>query len=151
MKEHPRYKGYYVTESGDIISNVYKSRNRKLKPANKNGRACVSIYFDGGKIQTQVSRIVAETYLDNFTQDCVVMHLDNDPFNNHVSNLKCGDQSENIKQCVSDGRYQKRYTDPSKIENIKYGKSIGLTIKQISEKYGYPYSTVCDIIRREKI
>lgn len=148
-KEHPRYKGYFVSNTGRVISNVYKSRDREKKPTNRNGRLVLTIYNNGPVIQTQLSRLVAETFLSDFTIDCVVMHLDNNPLNNNLSNLKCGNQSENIKQCVADGRYTKRTVSAEKLTNIKTGLLKGLTKKQISETFNYPYSTVCDIIRRE--
>ena len=33
------------------------------------------------------------------------MHLDNNPANNNLDNLKCGTQSENMQQCVRDNRF----------------------------------------------
>ena len=53
-----------------------------------------------------IHRLVAETFLENDDPEnkTVVMHLDNDTMNNHVSNLKWGTQSENLQQAVRDGR-----------------------------------------------
>lgn len=151
-KQHPRYKGYTISNTGRVISNIYKSRNRELKTSIKCGRACVTIYFgDGGNIMTQISRLVAETFLEEFTPECKVLHLDNNPLNNIVSNLKCGTQKENIQQCISDGRYVKRVTNQEKLSNIKESLENGLGRREISDKYGYPYSTICDIIRRYKL
>jgi hypothetical protein len=61
----------------------------------------------------RVHRLVALTYLPNPKNYLVVRHLDNNPLNNHVSNLDWCTQSTNIKQSYYDGRsevseYQKK-------------------------------------------
>lgn len=49
-------------------------------------------------------RLVALTFIPNPDNLPVVMHLDNDPTNNNVTNLKWGTVQENNKQCVRDWR-----------------------------------------------
>jgi hypothetical protein len=150
--EHPRYKGYIVSNYGRIMTNLYRSSNRIIKIQCKNGRSTIGLTHKGARISTvQVSRLVAECFLPDFTNDCVVLHLDNNPLNNMVQNLKCGTQSDNIKQCVSENRHHKRKVDEQKMSNIKKSIEDGLSRKQISEKYGYPFSTICDIIRKNNI
>lgn len=151
--EHPRYKGYIISNYGRVMTNLYRSSSRIMKIQYKNGRSTIGVTHNGKRISTvQVSRLVAECFLPDFTNECVVLHLDNNPSNNIVSNLKCGTQSENIKQCVSEGRHSGgRRIDEKKIFNIKNSLDYGLTISQISEKYSYPFSTVCAIIRRKKL
>jgi len=65
----------------------------------------VTLYKNKKTKRARVHRLVAETFLDNFTASCVVMHLDNNTTNNNVNNLKCGTQSENMQQCVRDKRF----------------------------------------------
>ena len=150
--KHPRYDGYSVSNYGRIMTDLYRSSSRIIKIQHKGGRATIGLTYEGRRISTvQVSRLVAECFLPDFTKDCVVLHLDNDPLNNMVQNLKCGTQSENIRQCVSEGRHHKRKVDEQKMNNIKKSIESGLSRKQISEKYGYPFSTICDIIRRKNL
>jgi hypothetical protein len=52
----------------------------------------------------RVNRLVALTYIPNPNNLPIVLHLDNDPFNNHVSNLKWGTQKDNIRQAHAEGR-----------------------------------------------
>lgn len=52
----------------------------------------------------QVSRLVATVYLPNPNNLPVVMHLDDNPNHNHVSNLKWATQSENIQSAYDKGR-----------------------------------------------
>ena len=57
-----------------------------------------------GTVSDNNSILIKQTFLDNYSEDCLVMHLDNNPANNNVNNLKCGTQSENMQQCVKDNR-----------------------------------------------
>jgi hypothetical protein len=53
-----------------------------------------------------VHRLVCETFNPNPNNLPVVLHLDNDPTNNHFTNLKWGTQSENILQCSRERRHR---------------------------------------------
>ena len=58
-----------------------------------------------GKVyKYQVSRLVAIAHIPNPENKPLVMHLDNNPQNNHFSNLKWGTQSENMQQMVAENR-----------------------------------------------
>lgn len=47
--------------------------------------------------------LVANNFLDNNNNYPVIMHIDNDKENNHVSNLKFGTYKENIQSAYDDG------------------------------------------------
>ena len=87
---------------------------------------------------------MAKQFIPNPNNLPVVMHKDNDPLNNHVSNLKWGTQSENIQQAFNDGRKISPMIG-RKGSNIKYevfntetGDSIdNLTRTEVSELIGY--------------
>lgn len=51
-------------------------------------------------------RIVCETFNPNPHDYPIVLHIDNNPHNNHYTNLKWGTQSENILQCSHEGRHR---------------------------------------------
>lgn len=53
----------------------------------------------------QVSRLVALAWVPNPDNKPFVCHRDNNPKNNFYKNLYWGTQSENIQQCVKDGRH----------------------------------------------
>ena len=152
-KVHPRFTEYEVSNFGRIKTNRYKSSGKimriQYKMSGDQKRAFVNMTLDKNSkaINVQISRAVAETFLPDFTTECVVMHLDNNPLNNRVDNLRCGTQSENILQCIRDGRYKKRRVCPVKLANITQALGNNLSRKQISDTYDYPYSTVCDIVR----
>ena len=103
MKEVAGFNKYKINESGVII--------------NKNGHVMRSAQSNSGYLRVvleendsthrkneSVHRLVAKTFIPNPDNLPVVMHLDNDPLNNHVSNLQWGTQSKNIKQAFKEGR-----------------------------------------------
>ena len=51
-----------------------------------------------------IHRLVAETFIPNPDNLPIVMHIDNDPFNNHISNLRWGTQEENVQQSIIERR-----------------------------------------------
>lgn len=94
----PGYPGYHVTKSGLVYSNKRGTwRIRKTSVSNTN-RLRVRI----NNKWFQVSRLVAEIHMPNPNNLPVVMHLDNNPLNNNVENLKWGTQSDNIQQAYTE-------------------------------------------------
>lgn len=107
MKDITGYEGYKINENGVIIN----KKGHVMRPAiNKNGyfRIALETYDENGKLlkrtNESVHRLVAKTFLDNPDNLPLVMHKDNDTLHNHVSNLKWGTASENIKQAFDEGR-----------------------------------------------
>ena len=104
MKDIPGYGGkYQINESGVIV--------------NDNGHTMRTAVGNTGYLRTSleepnnihrknefIHRLVAQTFIPNPDNLPVVMHLDNDKLNNHVSNLKWGTQSDNVQQAINDGR-----------------------------------------------
>jgi hypothetical protein len=67
-------------------------------------RLMVNLYYTTGKFKTkQVSRLVME-HFGGYDENLLVLHNDNDTFNNHISNLRMGTYSDNNKQAWDDGR-----------------------------------------------
>lgn len=52
----------------------------------------------------RVHRLVAQTFIPNPDNLPIVLHLDNDPSNNNLDNLKWGTKKENTKQMWNDWR-----------------------------------------------
>jgi len=104
------YEGKYkINECGNIIN---KQGHPMRTAMSNNGYLRVALgEKDGESSKTDrknelVHRLVAETFIENDdpVNKNIVMHLDNDRLNNHVSNLRWGTQSENIQQAFKENR-----------------------------------------------
>ncbi len=90
----------------DVLGRTRKIKGVQLKPQSCSfGYQRVELY---GKSHA-VHILVAQTFVEPF-QGEVVMHLDHNPANNDVSNLKWGTQIENVRATVEAGRYANRNT-----------------------------------------
>jgi len=108
MKVIEGYKKYAVSEDGKIFSLDYRRTGevRELSPATVGGGYNqVSFYKDGKKKKFYVHRLVAEAYLQDYDPDLQVDHIDRDPTNNHVSNLRMVTPSQNNQNNNAKGIY----------------------------------------------
>ena len=104
MKDLKGYEGKYkINESGIIIN----KKGHVMRTAKSNSgylRVALEVKDSSERKNESIHRMVASTFLENPNNLPVVLHKDNDPLNNHVSNLQWGTQSENIQQAFREGR-----------------------------------------------
>ena len=120
MKDNIKgFPGYFISREGLLYSrydnkgrltpNTWKLRKGTIR---KNGLPYIvygfCLRFKRIKCQKYAHRLVAETYIPNPDNLPVVMHLDNNPQNNNVENLKWGTTLENNQQCSTEGRHVSR-------------------------------------------
>ena len=87
-KEIPRFEGKYFC---DISGNIY-NKHRQLKPFTYNG----SYYrINLNKKKYAVHRLVAETFLENPDNKPYVDHINRNPYDNRLENLRWVTGSEN--------------------------------------------------------
>ena len=101
---------YYITKEGILY---FKTLNKgwvkkpfRLLESKKRKKYTQSLLNDEGKyVYGYLHRLVALAWVKNPNPDIydIVMHLDNNPENNHYKNLKWGTQSQNILQAYRDG------------------------------------------------
>lgn len=107
MKDNiPNLPGYHITEDGKLFSRksgVWKERKGEI-PYPRNSKYPGRLQYWIGNRWYKASRLVALVYCPNPNNYPIVMHLDNDPTNNHYTNLKWGTYSMNNKQCSDEGR-----------------------------------------------
>ena len=91
---------YHITEDGRVFN---KRTNKELKFAKDNKGYLRARLFTptsnhpDGRKPFKLHRLVAMCYLDNYSEDLQVNHLDGDKTNNHYSNLEMVTNSENVK------------------------------------------------------
>lgn len=115
-------EGYYITTTGVVLSR-WKTRGRKvgkgvekylsdtmraLKPhKDKRGYARVALYLDGVSKTYQVHRLVLETFIGPCPEGMECLHIDGNPENNDISNLRWGTHYENVQDAKRHGTYQR--------------------------------------------
>lgn len=92
---------YYCDENGNIFSDFSQKILKPLvrKYPNKKNYYYVDINLGEGQKHVNIHRIVYETWIGSVPSSAQINHKDDNSLNNHYSNLYCGDQKENIKDC----------------------------------------------------
>lgn len=157
MKSIPGFLGYQITEWGTVYSfRGYRGKVEKMGRVlrgkiNGHGRAKVTLLdVNGDKKQFHISRLVALTYIPNPNNYPIVMHRDNNPLNNHYTNLKWGTLSQNTQQAWDEGRHKGN----TKL-NMEWRLSIyrrymegGITKSQVAKEFGLSKSWTGQIIKQ---
>ena len=124
-KDIPGYEGLYqastagrvrtcegkTTSSARFKVRVWKQRIMKQKiTANSKGRKdCRVELWKNGKHKTYlVSRLVAMTWCNGYSDQLTVNHIDGNPLNNSYLNLEWVSKTENIKHGFENGLYHKQ-------------------------------------------
>lgn len=104
MKECEGFKGYFVTENGEVFSTV---TNKFLKQKERDdGYFTVHIKNIYGEYKTvRVHRLVAKAYIDNPENKAEVNHKDCNKSNNCVDNLEWVTSKENKAHAISNNLY----------------------------------------------
>ncbi len=103
------------------VSNIGRVRNantgRILKPKiMKNGYHMIGLYKDGKQKYFLIHRLVAQEFIDNSNNKLCVDHIDNDPSNNCINNLRWCSKKENA------GNSLKQQNTSSKFKGVYWFK-----------------------------
>lgn len=137
------FDGYEVSDRGRVRSYhkpigygggtcVDFNSNPKIltqTPVGKLNHMRVTLYGDK-RVSLLVHRLVAEAFIPNPNNYPIVRHMNNNPSDNRVSNLKWGTQSDNVGDSVKQGRmnyegmitYNNGRKTPIKAINITTGE-----------------------------
>lgn len=103
-REVPSSPGYYVSDQG----NVRGLRGRILAGAYavRGGYRMVSVGRDRSKSRLRmVHHLVLEAFVGPKPEGMVTRHLNGDPLDNSLVNLRYGTQAENIRDMIEHGRH----------------------------------------------
>lgn len=110
QKQKILIEGQETNYSIDTDGNVYNDKfNRILKGTDKrNEYLSVQLTINGKPKTLMVHRLVAETFLPNPNNCCVVDHIDRNKYNNKLENLRWVDQEVNLQNRELKGRKQSK-------------------------------------------
>lgn len=118
MKEEFKYikesnKEYSIGNNGTVINNL---KNKIIIPHINMGYYRVSININKKLISERIHRLVAKHFVENSNPkeyNCV-HHIDNNPFNNHYTNLQWCTNSFNVKEML-----ERRHLQNKEVVNFK--------------------------------
>jgi len=118
FKKIKGFENYSINEDGVII-NTKTNRIMRVR-LNNRGYMDVSLTNNKKSKTLLIHRIVAMTFIDNYSEDLQVNHIDGDRQNNNVNNLECLTQQENLKHSIN--RRKSKNGNISKIKILKLYK-----------------------------
>jgi uncharacterized HNH endonuclease L245 len=122
-KTVPIFDGRYkINENGDLY-NSYSNRFIKGHPTG-NGYLMAEFRVNGVRERFLLHRLVATLFIPNPNNYPIVLHLDNNPKNCNVSNLKWGTYSENNAQAIRDGLNKVPRPDNRKMYEVYHPDSM---------------------------
>lgn len=138
VKSVARY--VYVNHGTD---NYRKLREVIMQPSIINGKYWHVIFKVNGNIKHKtVHRLVAQHFIPNPDNLPVINHLDNNGFNNHVSNLEWTTVKGNTQHAIAIGALKLKGEDNPM---AKYDKALVLKIR---EMYDVDKIRICNIARQ---
>ena len=101
VKSHP---GYWVSNSGRVLS---EKTNKFLKPAVycKAGLLSVALLRDGVQKSFSVHRLVLDAFVGPRPEGMECRHLNGNPKDNSLGNLKWGTPKENSEDAIAHGTW----------------------------------------------
>lgn len=140
MKDIPWYEWLYaITEEGRVWIHENKRwpywliHKAKFKKPDMARYLRLILWKDWEMKNCSVSRLVAITYIPNPNNLPVVRHLDNNKYNNHVSNLEWCTQKTNVRQAWDDGLC--KLTEEQKENNRQRGKQKAKKVMQLTKEW----------------
>lgn len=158
-KDIKNHKGLYkISNYGNIKSFIYwnGTNERILKQSiTTRGYCCVILHRKNKKKWTYIHRLVLETFIGPCPKGMQCRHLDGNPSNNKLSNLKWGTSSENTLDSIKHGTRNQpdncgiengraKLTD-IQIKEIKHLLTSGISQTQIAKQFHVDPSTICNI------
>lgn len=152
----PGHPGYAATSDGRIIS--YRSgKRRELRPSCDARYGHRPIELGAGN-RGYVHRLMLETFVGPCPPGMECRHLDGNPANNHIENLRWGTRKENIHDAMKHGTHycKKQNGELSRFAKLKeldvrwirYLRKAGIHVKDLAEVYGVSKGCIWDIVSR---
>jgi transposase len=133
------------------LGNVRNWQNKKPRKFSKNPGGYLSVYDNQDKKSYRLHRMVAELFVDGFSEKLVVNHVDGNKTNNHFKNLEWVTSSENTIHAYETGLKSKGSStkwatlDESAVVEIKEAILSGVPAQRLAEKYQVSPGTISNL------
>ena len=149
------FPGYHITREGKLYN-----KGHPVKTFFHKGYERTKLRNNKVSKNVKIHRLVAEAYIPNPNNLPVVMHLDDNPLNNRLENLKWGTQKDNVNDSIINGKHSMPpygsglnsprsllSNNPRKQRRIHRLFSLGYTYKEIGRKVRLSPKVVSRFIR----
>lgn len=145
MKDINNYLGYKITKNGDVYSFKKKGGNGRLSKKGfllcttetKGGYLLVELHQNGISRKFTVHSLVLETFQCKRPSGMVARHLDGNPKNNNILNLRWGTLDQNIEDFMLHGK-----TIGENNPNAKISNEVALRIIEIRNREHLSYAKI---------
>lgn len=160
-KDIPTHIGYYQVSDSGQIKRIKSGKStvvgKILQPGvDRLGYSFVILSMEGIKTQMYIHKLVMQAFVGDCPDGYEVRHMDGNPSNNNLNNLRYGTHSQNMldKNKHSTGNRGEKHgnaklTD-NDVRNIKLLVAEGNTQRKIAELFSIHPSTVSRIINRRR-
>ncbi len=146
-KEIPSHPNYEASNTGFIR---HKKKQNVLISRSSDNRhyQVLSIHTDGKKYTKKVARLVWEAF-NGCPCGLTIDHIDRNPLNNHIDNLRCVSNYVNCQNRLNSGIKNKyNITDEMKRDIITSYIDGELSTWKLSYKYNIPFNYLTTVIKR---
>lgn len=145
---------YFVSSEGQVFS-MHRGVLRPIRLGERGEYLKFTIFESGRKTTKRVHKAVAETFLGPAPRaDSVVRHLNGNPHDNRVENLRWGTPAENGADMVAHGRSAKgvrgntHKLNPAAVLEIRAAAQTGEKYDDIAARYGVGRWTIQRVVNR---
>lgn len=145
--EIPSHPNYEASNTG-LIRNKKKQTILRTKSNDNRYYQVISIITEGKKYTKRVARLVWEAF-HGYSCPETIDHIDRNPLNNHIDNLRCVSNADNQKNkifCNQKNKYN--LTDELRREIITKFKKGEATTWRLAFDYQIPFNYITTVVRR---
>lgn len=139
----PSFNDYSINEKGQIWSSKF---GRIMKPHKHKKHKYLQIKIKGRC--KKIHQLLLEVFVGPCPEGMQCRHLDGNPENNELKNLKWGTAKENAQDRVNHGKAAKKLTY-LEVKEIKFLLKQGIKQKDISKQFNVDPSLISDINTRK--
>lgn len=166
-KKINNYENYYeISNFGNIRSldryvrdanGLRLIKGKILTPKNHtSGYYQIVLSKEGKNKYKYIHRLVAEHFIENYSELLVINHKDGNKINNNLLNLECVTQKQNIHHALKNGfmnisgenHYRAKFNN-SEILKIRELYKEGKTLKELSILYNSNKPVICRIVNNK--
>ena len=152
----PPFEAYAVDEEGNVWSSRQHKVWRKLKPwPDRYGHLNLELRCPSNRKRIQVHRLILEVFTEPCPKGMECRHLNGNPKDNRLENLRWGTSKENGQDTVMHGRSARGSRNPSaKLteDNVKQIRALlnTHTHVELGQCFNVHPGTISDIKRNKK-